>query len=64
MCIDRDRPSQVCLLKFLSGSHYLCLAQQTFIYQTFAFASPSELPSPAFGSPKSLPLLSLAKDGV
>lgn len=31
-CVGRKEPSQVCLLKSLSVSHCLCLAQQTFAF--------------------------------
>ena len=36
---DREDPSKVCLLKSLPESHCLCLAQQTFVYQTFVLPS-------------------------
>ena len=47
--------SYIYLLKFLSAFHCLCLAQQTFIYQTFAFPSPCQLPSSPLKSQTTTP---------
>ena len=49
-------------MKVHTVSHCLCLAQQTFVYQTFAFLSPCELPSSPLKSQH--PLLSSAEDGI
>ena len=43
-CVDREEPSKVALLKFLSGSRCLCRAQQTPVYSTCALPSPTPLP--------------------
>ena len=51
-------------IRFHSVSYCLCTAQQIFIYQTFAFPSPCELPSSSLRSQTTTPLLSLAVDGV
>ena len=37
MCLDGEELSEICLLKWLSVSHCLCMAQKTFVYQTFTF---------------------------
>ena len=42
-------------IRVLSVSHYLCLAQQTFIYQTCVFLSPYELPSSPVKSQSTTP---------
>lgn len=45
-CADGKEHSKVCLLKFLSMSHYLCPANIYLPnYQTFAFPPPCQLPS-------------------
>ena len=45
-------------------SHCLCMAQKTFIYQTFGFPSPCEMPFeiPNLYSPE--PILSLGEDDI
>lgn len=45
---DREEPSKAHLLKVLSHVSLLNIAQQTFIYQTFAFSLTCELPSSPF----------------
>ena len=49
-----------------SVSHCLCLDQQTFVYQIFAFPFPCELPSSPLKSQITTPhnLLSLAEDAI
>ena len=53
--MDRKEPNTDCLVKFLSVSYYLCLAQQTLVYQIFAFPAPCELPSSPLKSQATTP---------
>ena len=58
-CVNREELSKVCLLKFISVSHCLHRAQQTFVYQTLAFfISINVCCLPLFWNHKPLPLIS------
>ena len=52
-------------IRVRSVTHCLCMAQQTFLYQTFAFPSPCVcLPIEVPKDYCQLSLLSLAEDGI
>ena len=53
--VNTEEPSKLSFVKIPLSVHCLSPAQQTFIYQTFAFSSPYQLPSCSLRSPNFTP---------